>query len=277
MSLKDIIKKKDAQRIDRHMPAKDAPVLSEEEENDLAAFITAYDQAWLDTRDTSRNVEDDGFHASSLGVTHGKCARRNVYLLRGVEKQNRFDARVLRIFANGHGVHDNQNVMEKMGVGMVSEVPITSEEPPVRGHADGVLEWRGRKILIEIKSCSDTVFVNRLQWKKPKDDHVEQANIYAYILGIDTIWVIYENKNTQETKFFEVKADRERAEKVLDKWWAQWLAHKDGELPKRPYKIGSPTCGGCDLKDKCVSDAEIGVDLKPYKDKVKELRAAQAE
>jgi hypothetical protein len=271
--LKEIIKKKELEFIDKHLPAKDAPVLSEDEQTALEAFVAAYDKAWEDTRDNSRNIENDGFHASSLGVTHGKCARRNVYLLRGVEKMGHFPPRILRVFQNGHDVHERtQNIMEGMGIEMESEIPIEYELPPIRGHADGILTWQGRRILLEIKSCSDEVFVNRLKWKKPKDDHFDQANIYAYILGLDIIWVLYENKNTQEVKIFEKAADPEKAEKIIDAWWAQWLVHQDGELPIRPYKVGSSTCGGCDLKYMCYGDEEVGVDIKPYKKIVKELR-----
>lgn len=274
--LVEILKKKERERIEAHMPAKNAPVLSEDELSSLQRFEKAYEQAWLDSRDTSRNVETDGFHASSLGISVGACGRRNVYLLRGVEKQNIFDARILRVFANGHAVHERiQNMLEGMGLNAESEIPIVYEEPPIRGHADGVLEWEGRKILIEIKSCSSTVFNNRLQWKAPKKEHVAQANIYAYVLGLDYIWVIYECKDTQNTKIFEVKTDVEAAEKQISKWHAEWLCFKDGELPKRPYKPGSPTCSGCDLKNVCLPDAEVGVDLKKYKEQVKEIRGGE--
>lgn len=275
--LVELIKKKEQKRIEDHLPAKDAPVLSEDERSALERFEEAYDKAWLDSRDTSRNVEADGFHPSSLGISVGACGRRNVYLLRGVEKQGRHDARVLRVFANGHAVHDRiQKVLEGMGVSAKSEIAIDLPEPPIKGHADGTLVWEERGILIEIKSCSDEVFVNRLKWKKPKDEHFDQANIYAFVLNLDTVWIIYENKNTQETKVFEKKADREAALKIIDKWHAEWLCHLDGQLPKRPYKIGSPTCAGCDLKDHCLPDGEVGVDLKSYKERVQELRAAEA-
>lgn len=270
--LLDIIAKKEKARIASHMPAKNAPVLDEQEQSDLDAFVEAFDAAWIATRDESREVESDGFHPSSLGIAHGKCARRNVYMLRGERKEARFSARILRVFANGHGVHDRlQRVLESMDTGMESEISIDSDNPPIRGHADGTLTWRGKRICVEIKSCSPDVFTNRLKWKKPKDEHFEQVNIYAYVLDIDTIWIVYENKGTQELKFFEKKTDRVAAKKIVDDWHSQWLCHEAGELPKRPYKIGSPVCAGCDFNYMCVSDPEIGVDLKKYKEEVRKL------
>lgn len=202
--LLDIIKGKQQAAIEAHMPAKDAPVLSEEELSDIDSFAAALDEAFVAQRDTTRNIEADGFHPSSLGIQHGHCARRNVYMLRGEEKHGVVDPRILRVFANGHAVHDRlQSAMHTMGVEFSDEVSIDLEMPPVKGHADGILVWRDRNILIEIKSCSNDVFINRLKWKKPKDEHFDQANIYAYILKLDIVWIIYENKNTQEIKIFE--------------------------------------------------------------------------
>jgi hypothetical protein len=258
----DIIKKKQMEQIAAHMPAKDAPPKTA----DAELFEQCIDAAITAGRDTTREVEDDGFHPSSLGISVGKCGRRNVYLLRGVRKHGTHDARTLRVFANGHAVHDRlQKLFESMGIDAKSEIKIEYAEPPIRGHADGTIKWGGDDVLIEIKSCSDEVFINRLKWKKPKDEHFEQANIYAYILDIDRIFVIYENKNNQQLKVFEKKANREAAQKIIDDWLIQWWVHQEGKLPKRPYKPDSSVCAGCDVKYHCFADSEVGVDLKAYR------------
>lgn len=268
----EAIRAKQQQHIEQHTPAKDAPVYTDEELSDIESFERAIDEAILSSRDQSRNVETDGFHPSSLGIATSKCGRRNVYLLRGVEKKSTFPARVIRIFDTGHAVHERlQTLFESMDVDMQTELPINLEIPPIAGHADGALTWRGKRKLIEIKSCSDDVYMNRLKWKKPKDEHFAQANVYAYILDIDTVWIIYENKNNQSIKIFEKPTDREAAKKIIDTWHAQYLCFVDGELPVRPYKPGHSVCAGCDLREHCYSDPEIGVDLKPYKETVSGL------
>lgn len=180
------------------MPAKDAEIPTDDERSSIERFIEAYDQAWVDARDTSRNIEDDGFHPSILGGYTGKCGRRNVYLLRSVEKRGFIDPRIQRVFGNGHGVHDRiQKLLHTMGIDFKDETEVKTDKfgPPISGHADGEAQWEGEGILIEIKSCSDEVFVNRLKWKKPKDEHFDQCNIYALVLGYKKIWIIYENKN----------------------------------------------------------------------------------
>lgn len=259
----DVIKQKQREQIEKHMPAKNAPV--PENLSDFDEFVQAFEDIWVAGADTSRAIEDDGFHPSSLGIKQGKCARRNFYLLKGVAKQSTPNARLQRIFSNGHDVHNRlQSAMYKMGVDFQDEIPIDFNDPPIKGHCDGVLTWKDKKILIEIKSCSEEVFSNRLRWKKPKDEHFDQANIYAYVLDIDTIYVIYENKNTQELKVFECKADKEKAEKVIDEWRTTYSMFKEDIVPKRPYKPESPICAVCDLVQHCRSDPETGVSLKDY-------------
>jgi len=115
MKLKEIIEKKKRQAIEAHMPSKSGPVVATNTSG-VEAFQAAFDEAWVNTRDTSRAVEADGFHASALGVKYGLCPRRNVYLLRGIAKENRFDARTLRVFQNGHDVHARiQRIIEQIG------------------------------------------------------------------------------------------------------------------------------------------------------------------
>ena len=136
-----------------HAPAK--ANAAEPQDSDLEEFRRIYEQTILGDADTSRHVEADGFHPSMLGIYSGKCMRRAVYLLRGVEKVPNFDSRILRVFAVGHSIHERiQGIIESSNLEFEAEVPIVSEDPPIRGHADGIitLPWNGRKILLEIKS-----------------------------------------------------------------------------------------------------------------------------
>lgn len=242
------------------MAPKDAP-----EGTPVSRFAAAYDQWLEDNADNSRAIEDDGFHCSTLGIDYGKCPRRSVYLLKGVAKRSTVGPRIRRVFGNGHAVHDRLQKDWEVMAGMVSEVPIKWEDPPIRGHADGVLEWEGEKILVEIKSCNDEVFANRLRFNKAKKEHFDQCNIYAYVLGIKKVWIVYENKDNQNNLFFEMDASIEKAEKQLDKWRTEYEMFKEGVLPARPYKPSSPTCAPCDLKYHCFADAEIGVKVAVYK------------
>lgn len=259
----DLIKQEQDKQIKEHPPAKNAYLPSEEEQSDIEHFESLYDAYWIQHGE-NRLVESDGFHPSHLGVAHGHCARRAVYLLRGVEKKQNFTARTKRIFQNGHDVHGRVQhaIPELGGCEFEAEVAVVYDDPRVRGHADGVLVlWNQRKILLEIKSCNENVFIARKKWKKAKDEHFDQANLYAFILGIDTIWFYYECKNSQEYVIFEQKMDPKAAEKQLEKWRKAQAVFDRGELPVRPYKPESKNCAYCDLKEHCWKDSEVGVKL----------------
>jgi hypothetical protein len=260
-SLIQKIKQAEQKKIEAHMPAKDAQVLTDDERSDLDRFIEAYDQQYVLSRDTDREVESDGFHPSALGIKSGKCGRRDVYLLRGVRKKADFQPRVLRIFAVGHATHARiQSILPLVeGLEFENEVEIKYDDPPIRGHADGVITWEGNRILLEIKSIGDVGFAGRIKWKKAKPEHFAQANIYAYILGLDWIFIMYENKNDQDFKVFKVKADPVAAEKQIAKWKKTYDIHLKGELPQRPYKPTSEACMSCDLREHCLADSEMGV------------------
>lgn len=262
------MKKVKEQSLRNHPPAKGAPELTEDERSDLERFKELYDDTIVASQDTSRLVETDGFHPSSLGTYSGNCMRRSVYLLQGVAKNPNFTPRILTVFANGHAVHDRiQKTIEAAGAMLETEVEITYEDPPISGHADGVivLPWNGRKILLEIKSANESTFSSRLKWKKGKDEHFAQANIYAYILDIDTIWIMYENKDNQEYEIFEHKASPKKAEQIIKKWRKAYAIFEQGELPERPYKPDNRACMYCDLREHCFSDPEIGVSLNGKK------------
>lgn len=175
----------------------DAPKQTAESVGVAKRIEEIIDNAFIMGQDTSRLVENDGFHPSSLGIKAGKCGRRNVYLLRGVRREPSTNARLQRIFGNGNDVHERiQRAMELYGeVNWESEIPIYYDDPPVRGHADSTFTLDGVDYVGEIKSCSHTVFENRLMFNKPKPEHFVQPNIYAYILQIEKIAVIYENKS----------------------------------------------------------------------------------
>lgn len=259
MKLKDVIEKNKKAILERHQTKS-----AVENPPEVQEFMEALDLAIVSQSDDSRLVESDGFHPSSLGIKSGKCQRRNVYLLRGTPREPITNPRTQRIFGNGHAVHDRlQKYLEKMdGINFQTEVVIEYENPPIRGHADGVFEWDGKKILLEIKSCNQDVFDNRVMFKKPKDEHVAQANLYAHILGLDYVWIMYENKNTQELLVFELPTNATKAKNIIKKWGRTYELFKEGLLPERPYKEISDECQWCDMHKVCYADEDDGVDFK---------------
>lgn len=250
MKALDVIKRKARPVV---VPSDDAP-------KDTERFLEALDEACIAERGEPR--KQTAFSPSALGMYSGKCQRRFVYIFRGVEPVGNIDARTTRVFANGTAVHERlQSLIDSMGMDShESEIRLLNDDPPIRSYADDVivLPWNKKKILLELKSINDNGFNSRIKWNKGKDEHYAQANIYAYLMDIDTIWIIYENKNDQTIAIYEHKADKKKAEKQLDIWRNTWKMFQEGRLPKRPWVPTSNGCMFCDMREHCLSDPEVG-------------------
>lgn len=189
------------------------------------------------------------------------CARRDVYLFRGIQMNPDINGRTYRIFDNGHAFHERATkYLEDMNILEIAEKEISQDDPPVRGFIDAIINWEGQRIVVEFKSIGEDGFVYRKTFNKPKDDHYMQIQIYLHIEDVEMGYVIYENKNTQEWLLFEIERDREFIEKLFKKWRKTYKIYTDGKLPKRPVKSpDSKKCTYCEVKKWCWEDKEEGI------------------
>lgn len=233
------------------------------DEQDLAeALAKAIDDS-IENGLSGKYKKIGGFHPSNTN----DCARYLVYLFRGTFVPSDVSARLQRIFDNGHATHSRlYGYLEQMGILIADEVPINTilkyedYEIPIEGTTDGLINWQGEKI-IELKSISDAGFAQRRLFKKPKADHYKQIQIYMMASDINSGFVIYENKNTQQILVFEVTKDEEFMNKLLKKYGKIYKAFKEGKLPKRYKSPSSEHCRYCNLKDHCWSDEDAGVSI----------------
>jgi CRISPR/Cas system-associated exonuclease Cas4 (RecB family) len=211
----------------------------------------------IDSSFHKRNVpvfkQVDGFHPSYTN----QCARYWYYLFNGVELTTSFNPQTYRIFDNGHAVHDRiYSYFKDMGILVAEEIPVTHEDPPISGTADGIIDFYGNK-LIELKSISMEGFEYRRIYKKPKDEHYRQAQIYMRCLDLDSGFVIYENKNNQEIMPLMIERDDDFIDELFKKYRKVYQNYKDGSKPKRPYKsINSKQCSMCDVRSMCWSEID---------------------
>lgn len=203
---------------------------------------------FLDKKEGDGTKKITGFHPS-YGYS---CKRRWVLLFRGAEYEKKFNDRTQRIFDNGHAVHDRwRKYFEDMGILVEGEVEVKINDPvPIRGHADGILDWNGHR-LYELKSINSNRFEFRRMYKKPDEKTYLQAQMYLYSLNLNVGIVIYENKNTQEVLMFEIEKDDAVIQKELRRLTKIYNMYKEDKLPARPYKRESDNCSQCDLERYC--------------------------
>jgi CRISPR/Cas system-associated exonuclease Cas4 (RecB family) len=185
-------------------------------------------------------------------------------MFNGVEYTPSFSPQTYRIFDNGHRVHDRlYEYFRGLGILVEEEFPVSNDDPPIQGTADGIIDLDGHK-LIELKSISAEGFQYRQLSHKPSDDHVRQANLYMHCLNLDSGFVIYENKNNQQILPIYIERDDVFLDKLFKKYRKIYKAVQDGVKPDRPYKRTSKHCARCDLADLCWSEKESVEEYEPF-------------
>lgn len=165
------------------------------------------------------------FHPSSLH----KSPRELYYHYLEGDAHQEFESRILRIFDNGHAVHSRlQGYLQEIGVLRATEVPVEHEKYEIRGHADGIIEICGVDGVLEIKSMNSNQFYGSYE---PKVEHLVQANVYMFCLGIPRCCLLYECKDTQELKEFYIKQDQSILGKILAKISYVQKCIRTGEEP----------------------------------------------
>lgn len=191
----------------------------------------------------------NGFHPSYTN----QCKRYWYYMFEGVNTDVDFRPQTYRIFDNGHAVHDRlYKYFREMGILVSEEIPVNYSSPPIEGTADGIINWYGEK-LIELKSISSEGFHYRQIYKKPKDEHYRQAQIYMECLNLDSGFVIYENKNNQELLSIYIEKDQVFIDKLFKKYREIYGSFVQQIIPERPYKITSKHCQSCNVRSVCWS------------------------
>jgi CRISPR/Cas system-associated exonuclease Cas4 (RecB family) len=220
----------------------------------------------IDSSFSKRNEKQikkvEGFHPSYTN----QCSRYWYYLFNGIEYTPSFSPQTYRIFDNGHKVHDRlYSYFREMGILLEEELPVTYDDPPITGTADGVIDFYGKK-LIELKSISNEGFEYRRIYKKPKDDHVRQAQIYMKCLDLDQAFVIYENKNNQQILPILIDRDDVFIEKLFTKYRKFYKNFVEDTIPDQPYKMTSKNCSSCDLYSHCWSgnNGDMGREFEPF-------------
>lgn len=218
---------------------------NEEIESDL---IQKIDLSFV-SRNDKQFKKVGGFHPSYTN----QCARYWYYLFEGIEMETSFSPQTYRIFDNGHAVHERiYSYFRDMGILVAEEIPVTHDDPPIEGTADGIIDFYGNK-LIELKSISNEGFEYRRIYKKPKDDHFRQAQIYMRCLDLSQAFVIYENKNNQQILPILIDRDDAFIDKLFNKYRKFYKNFTEGTIPDQPYKMTSKNCSNCDLYSHCWS------------------------
>ena len=157
------------------------------------------------------------FYPSALGST---CDRYLYASFNGLLQWEDLDPRIKRIFDVGASLEDRMDkYFTKMNIVKAREMSLKMDSPPISGRLDFLINHptRGEAVL-ELKSINDRGFKELKS--SPKHDHFIQLQIYLNMLNKDYGIVLYENKNDQNLKAFQVERDVDVWNTLLERCFA---------------------------------------------------------
>ena len=185
----------------------------------------------------------------------GSCLRKLFYSYKYPMK---VDKELLKIFELGNIMHGF--VVEVMKSVKQNEVELLKSEMPfkierddfvISGRVDDLILVKsdGKSVLVEVKSHKNIESVN-----KASSNHVAQLMFYMYATGVHDGVVLYVDKNTLQSKVFEIPFDEHKSAEISDKFSFLHKSLVKDELPEAEAKTVKDMtwmCRFCEYRDKC--------------------------
>ena len=206
------------------------------------------------------------FAPSTIAFSHGECARYWYLAFNGGVFEDNADAYGGANMTNGTKSHERiQQAMRDAGILVDAEFKVVSNDPPIFGYGDVILNWDGEDLLGEIKTMPQEGFEYRKAHGKPKAGHLIQLLIYMKILKKSKAVLIYENKNNHDLLILPVE---------INDYYKQWVnqafdwmrtvrkAWEDKTLPEKNYRSNSKICKTCPLSNVCAESGKGEIKIK---------------
>lgn len=195
----------------------------------------------------------------------GRCPRAVFFKFKNIPRKE-MEARLLRLFEHGDYIQMQiLNIMFSLGIVRASEIEIPPQEI-ISGRADAIITLENKLYVVDFKSINGILF-NKLE--EPKEENVNQLQLYMHFFKIPRGILLYMNKDTSELKEFYLEYDKKRCEKLL----ADLKNLKDkinknivpSRLPDFPQNW---QCRFCQFKDICVMAGEKEIAWEKFKSRV---------
>jgi hypothetical protein len=146
------------------------------------------------------------------------------------------------------------------------EFRVKTDDPPFDGYGDVMLDYKGERLLGEIKTMPNDGFQYKKISRRPKMAHLMQLLMYMKILKIRKGVMIYENKNNHELLTLPVVVNdyyRSWVEQAFEWMRVVYKNWKDQQLPEIPYRSNSKVCKVCPIQKACAEAGRGTIKIKP--------------
>lgn len=212
-----------------------------------------------------RDKEQSRFYITDAG----KCPRLIFFKFKNAPRCE-MKANILRMFDHGDYIH--QLIMSALlGVKDIHIVASEINIPPqeiVSGRADAIISDGKDLYVLDIKSMNSMIFRELVE---PKEENLNQLQLYLHYFKIPKGILLYVNKDTQELKEFIIDYNSERAFSLI-KNLEKLKTHIDSNII--PQRIpGFPVdwqCRYCQFREICQLGEDGQMDWEDFRKKIEE-------
>ena len=229
------------------------------------------DQFYLDREKARNNKDQVRFYITDAG----RCPRAVFFKFKKAPKEG-LEARVLRMFE--HGDYFHQIIMKPLFA--VREIRVISAEvdiPPqelISGRADAIISDGKDLYVLDIKSMNSMIFKNL---GAPKDENINQIQLYLHFFRVPKGILLYVNKDTQELKEFIVNYDPSIAKHLLKDLSSLKVKIDSNIVPSRiPTWPDEWQCQYCAFKEVCNLAGGGDINWNNFKEKMTESQEVKS-
>lgn len=197
----------------------------------------------------------------------GDCARKvTMDFVHGVPA---IDFQNYMRMESGHALHEMFHGLMRSAFGEdyaeEIECKLVASDYEIIGHCDGVV--RSLDCVVEFKSVSDSTFMMIKKMGKPLDQHIAQANLYAFGLNRPNILIVYFNKDNGIFEEFFFERDENLRDEVFKKVQRIMASVRERKTLPREYNDATESpCWYCPHVDKCYEGYKESVESLASKD-----------
>jgi len=215
--------------------------------------------------DREKDKEQHHFYITDAG----KCSRAVFFKFKNVPRE-KMEPRVLRMFDHGDYIQMQiLNNLFSLGIVRASEIKIPPQEL-ISGRADAIVTLNNEIYVVDFKSMNSMVFKNL---EEPKEDNVNQIQLYLHFFKIPKGILLYINKDTLELKEFLVEYNSAVAKNLLGELSDLKTKITANLIPQR--LIDYPEnwqCQYCQFKEICSTAGAGEVKWDDFKKKIESLK-----
>jgi CRISPR/Cas system-associated exonuclease Cas4 (RecB family) len=148
------------------------------------------------------------------------------------------------------------------------EFRVKTDDPPFDGYGDVMIDYKGERLVGEIKTIRNDEFEYRKINRRPKMAHLMQLLLYMKVWKMRKGVMIYENKNTHELLTLPVVVSehyRAWAEEVFEWMKLVYKNWQEKQLPEIPYRSNSKICKVCPIQKACAEAGDGTIKIKPMR------------